>query len=90
MFATTLDVPGMTNTKTVIAANGAAAFLMKGILRPSGLASESDLEAMNGSMKPSRRRPHAVMIPMTVRPANTMPCVMKTVIPWLTSVSEGM
>ena len=63
---------------------------MKGMRRPRGLFSESDLEAMKGSMKPSSRRPQAVMMPMTVRPANTTPWVMKTCMPWDRKSALGM
>ena len=34
LFATADEVPGSTNTSTVIAANGIAALLMNGILLP--------------------------------------------------------
>ena len=63
---------------------------MKGMRRPSPLVHWSDFDAMKGSMKPSSKRPHPVIRPMTVRPAKTAPCVMKICQPWLISVSDGM
>ena len=63
---------------------------MKGMRRPRRCLHESDFEAMKGSMKPSSKRPQAVMQPMTVRPAKTTPCVMKTFMPCESIDSLGM
>ena len=90
MLIASTPVEGAQNTSTVMTPKGIAARRMKGMRRPSGLSRESDLDAMKGSMKPSSRRPHAVMMPMTVRPANTTPCVMKSCMPWETNSALGM
>ena len=68
MFTGDSPLTGQQKISTVTAANGIAEYLMNGILLPRWLVQLSDMFAISGSVTASTILPHAVMIPITVRP----------------------